>query len=213
MKTRKLTIILILAAVILAPLALAAAEKGPGSKKDRKKPSKPKPTSRSAAPARNSRGGELGQMLLGPMGKELKLTDKQQKKIEAIVKGAGEEVRQGRKAIQEVTRAWSEAVEEGTEAKIIAAGKTIGEAYAQQGLKKLAITKKLKAELTKEQIQQLKELQTKRQEQLQRRLSSRRKRDDSKKGDPKTGRKPRKSKTKKTQKPEKPEKTEKTEKL
>ena len=85
MKTRKLTIVLILAAVILAPMALAASEKGPGSKKDRKRPLKPKPTSRSLSPSRSSRG-ELGQMLLGPMGKELKLTDKQQKKIKAIVK-------------------------------------------------------------------------------------------------------------------------------
>jgi len=197
MKTRKLAIILILAAVILAPMALAASKEGPrGSKKDRGRPPKPKPTSRMAAPTRGSGGGDLGKMLLGSMGKELKLTDKQQKKIKAISKESKTKIQEGRKAIQEAIRSMGAAVEDGTEARIIAVGKTIGDAFTQQALKKAVVTRTIKAELTKEQLLKLKELQAKEKEQMQRRSSQRGKRDEPKKRDSKAGRKSKKPKTK-----------------
>ena len=206
MKTRKLTITLILAAIILAPLALAAAEENPrGSKKERGRPPRQKPTSRPAPPTRGSARGDLAQMLLGPMGQKLKLTDEQQKKIKAISEDSKTTILEGRKAVQKATLAWREAVEEGTEAKIIAAGKTVGDAFTQQGLKKAAVTRNIKAELTKEQLLKFKELQAKRKEQMQRRPVPRGKADDPKKRDSKAGRKPKKSKTKKTKKPEKTE--------
>ena len=203
MKTRKLTIIFILAAVVLAPLALAAAEEKPrGSKKDRRQPPRQKTATRAnrpAPPTRSPGRGDLAQMLLGPMGQNLKLTDQQQKKIKAIAEDSKNTIQEGRKAIQKATREWNEVVEEGTEEKIIAASKTIGEAFTKQGLKKAAVTKKIKAELTEEQLLKLKELQAKRKEQMQRRSSLREKGDVPKKRGSKTGgKKPKKSKTKKT---------------
>ncbi len=198
MKTRKLTITLILAAVILAPMALAASKEDPrGGKGGREQAPKQKAKSRPVAPTRGSRGGDLGQMLLGSMSKELKLTDEQQKKIRAIVKDSRTETQESRKAVQVALRALSEATEDGTEAKIIAAGKTVGDAFTQQALKKALAAKAVKAELTKEQLQKLEELKAKRKEQMQKRGAQRVKADDSKKRDSKAGRKPRKPKTKK----------------
>jgi len=198
MKTRKLTITLILAAVILAPMALAAVEDGPRSdKKDRGQPPRQKPQTRMAMPTRNPRGGDLGQMLLGPMGREFNLTDEQQKKLKTITKESRTETQKSRGVVQKALKALGEAVEEGTEAKIVAAGKTVGDAFTQQALKKAAVIKKVKAELTKEQLLKLEELKAKRKEQMQQRNDLRKKADDSKKRTPKTGGKSKKTKTKK----------------
>lgn len=200
MKTRKLTITLILVAVILAPMALAAAEESPrGAKKDRKQPPRQRPNSRMTAPTptRNTRGGDLGQMLLGPMGREFNLTDEQQKKLKAITKESRAETQKNRKAIQEAFKALNEAVEEGTEAKIVAAGKIVGEAYTQQALKRAAVTKKVKAELTKEQLTKLEELKAERKKQMQQRNNQRRQADDSRKRTPKTDGRSGRTKTKK----------------
>ena len=174
MKAKTLTIALILTAVLLAPLAWAEPEDGPRGDRDGWR--------RQGQGSRGGRdqghpgmrqgpggGGNFAQMLLGRMGEKLDLTDEQKKAIKTIAEEAKTDIQEGREAVREAMKALHEAAENGTEAEIIAAGKAAGDALTEQALNRAGVAKKIKAELTEEQIAQLKEMKAKMKERMQQR--------------------------------------------
>lgn len=175
MKTKTLTITFILAAIILAPLALAAPDDGPRRPRGNQDSWQGQgPRGGGEQGRRGMRqgpggGGNFAQMLLGRMGKKLELTEEQKEAIEAIAEEAETEMKESREAVREAMKALHEAAENGSEAEIIAAGKAAGDALTQQALNKAAVSKKIKAELTEEQIAKLEEMKAKMKERMQQR--------------------------------------------
>lgn len=182
MKTKTLIITLILAAVILVPLALAVPKGGPRGGQGQGGQVGQRGQGQGAqrgqgqgamARTRDPRGGDFAQMLLGRMSQELNLSNEQKEKIKAISKKSGAEAQKSRKVVYEAMQVLNEAAEEGTEAKIIAAGKSVGEAMTQQALEKAAVIKIIKAELSKEQLTKLAESQAKMKERIQQMVQDR----------------------------------------
>ncbi len=161
MKTKTLTISVLLLAVVLTPLAIAEpGQRGP----------------RGGHGERGGFGGHPGmgrgdmrQFLLGRMGDRLELTDEQRTEIEGILEDCKEDREATRTAIQEAMKALHEAAENGNEAEIIAAGKAAGDALTNQALEKAATMKAVKAVLTDEQIVQLEEIKAEMKERMQQR--------------------------------------------
>ncbi len=158
MTTKKLTILVVLAAVILTPMALAAPENGPGGGRG------PRGEGRMGMRPQGGRGGGMAQMLLGRMGEELNLTEAQKESIKAIADESGPAVQEDRQAVRDAMQALNDAADNGDEAAIKAAGKAAGDALTQQALKRAAVSKKIKAVLTDEQNKKLQELRAQMQE-------------------------------------------------
>jgi Spy/CpxP family protein refolding chaperone len=179
MKTKTLTISVLLLAVVLAPLAMAADEdyaprRGPhggqrGPRGPRGGQCGPEQGPGGFGGQHGMRQGNMGQFLLGRMGDRLELTDEQRTEIEGIVESCKEDAEAIRDAIQEAMKALHETATEGTEEEIAAAGKAVGDAFTQQALKRAKTAKQIKEVLTEEQQAQLKELKVEMKEKMQQR--------------------------------------------
>lgn len=171
MKTKTLTISLILLAVILAPLAIAEepAPRGPRGGQGRGD-FQGRPGGFGGHPGMGPmEQGGFAKRLLGRIGDKLELTEEQRESIQAIVESNEENAKESRKAIHEAMQALHEAAAEGTEAEIIAAGKALGDAFTEQALQRANIMKQVKEVLTDEQIEQLGELKAQMKERMQQR--------------------------------------------
>ena len=180
MKTKALTISILLLAIVLAPLAMAE-EYGPrGPRGPRGGQGGPHDGYGQGRGPRGGYGqerghfggrpgmgeGGLGLFFLGRMGQRLNLTEEQKEQIKAIIE-TNKEDETCREKIHEAMKALNEAAAEGKEAEIIAAGKALGEAFTQQALKRADTMKQVKAVLTEEQLAQLEELKTEMKERMQ----------------------------------------------
>ena len=172
MKTRTLTLSILLLAVILAPLAMAqrGPQRGPGSGEC---PDSQRPGGFGGRQGGGFGGhpgmgrGDMGQFLLGRMGDKLGLTEEQRTEIKGILENCKENQEATKGTIQEGMKALHEAAEDGTEAEIIAAGKALGDALTNQALQKSATMKAVKAVLTDEQVAQLDEIKAGMKERMQ----------------------------------------------
>jgi len=167
MKTKHLILIVLLAVLILAPLALAAPENSSRGPRGGQDGSGQGQGPMAMGPQNPGSGGNIAQMLLGRMGERLGLSNEQKKNIKAIAKKAKRKMKENREAIQKAMQAFQKATEDGTEAEIIAAGKVAGDALIEQALNRSAVAKKIKAELTEKQNAQLKEMKTKMKKRMQ----------------------------------------------
>ncbi|MBC8379473.1 MAG: Spy/CpxP family protein refolding chaperone [Planctomycetes bacterium] len=177
MKTKHLILTVLLAALIVAPLALAApgdGPRGPRDGQDGQQGQGPRGEGRMGMrPQGPGRGGNLAQMLQGRLGKELNLTDEQKEAIKTIADESKTALQEGRQAAQDAMQALHEAADSGTEAEIIAAGKAAGDALTQQALNKATVSNKIKAELTDEQLAKLEELKAEMKERFEQRRQER----------------------------------------
>ena len=166
MKTRTLTLSILLLAVILAPLAMAEkpAPRGPHGGQGRGN-FQGRPGGFGGHPGMGQ--GDIGQFILGRMGDKLELTDEQRTEIKGIFEDSKEDREALRTAVQEGMKALHEATEDGTEAEIIAAGQALGDALTNQALEKSATMKAVKAVLTDEQVAQLDEIKAGMKERMQ----------------------------------------------
>ena len=160
MKTRTLTISILLLAVVLAPLAMAAEEpapRGPRSGQGGRDRGdfQGRPGGFGGHPGF---GGDMGGFLLGRLADRLELTEDQRAEIKAIMEGTRPEAEEARKAVAEAMKALHEATSDGTEAEIIAAGKAVGDAFTEQALLRATGWKQIKEVLTAEQLAKLEEL-------------------------------------------------------
>lgn len=174
MKAKTLVIGLILAAFVLAPLAMAAEEppqRGPrgGQGQGPRGSQRQGPRGDQGQGLRGQRGFGRGFDPLGRVLNQLDLTAEQQEKVDAIREENRDKTRQTRTAVREAMQTLNEATEKGTEAEIIAAGKTLGDAFTQQALHRAKTTKQIKAVLTEEQLKELDKLQTEMKERMQQR--------------------------------------------
>jgi Spy/CpxP family protein refolding chaperone len=168
MKTRTLTLSILLLAVVLAPLAMAEEParrgprggQGPGNFHGR-------PGGFGGLPGMGQ--DDIGRFILGRMGDRLELTEEQRTEIKGIFEDSKEDRQASRTAVQEGMKALHEATEDGTEAEIIAAGKELGDALTNQALQKSATMKAVKAVLTEEQVAQLDEIKAEMKERMQQR--------------------------------------------
>jgi Spy/CpxP family protein refolding chaperone len=97
------------------------------------------------------RGGFGGGMMIGRMAKQLDLSEKQQQQIEEITESARQQAQTDGQAVREAMQNLNEAAENGDEAAIKTAGKTVGDAMVQLALNRAAVAKKVQAILTPEQ--------------------------------------------------------------
>ena len=164
MKTKTLAISILLLAVVLAPLAMAEepAQRGPRGGQG----------GRSNFQRRSGGfGGHpgMGGFLLGRMGDKLELTEEQRTEIKGILEDCKEDQETTRTAVREAMKALHEAAADGTKAEIIAAGKTVGDAFTEQALLRAATMKQVKELLTDEQLTQFEELKAQMKERFQQR--------------------------------------------
>ena len=127
MKTKTLTISILLLVVVLAPLAMAEPDqRGPRGGREHRNFQGP----------RGGFGGHpgMGGFLLGRMADKLELTEAQRAEIKAITEGTRPEAEEAREAVREAMKALHEATANGTEAEIIAAGKAVGDTLTEQAL-------------------------------------------------------------------------------
>jgi len=166
MKTKAITIGIVLMAMVLVPLTLAAEDNaapaprggqgGPGGE-----------------PREAMRGGMMGDMQGRMMMQQLDLTEEQQAKIKAIQEENRTQMQDARKAVQEANQALQEAIESGTDDQIMAAGKALGEAYGKEGVLRAQTQRKINAVLTPEQQAKMKELKTQMRDRMQQRMQDR----------------------------------------
>ncbi len=169
MKTRTLTISILLLAIVLAPLAMAERnQRGPHSGREHGNFHK-RPGGFSGHPG-------MGGFLLGRMADKLELTDEQRADIKAITEEAKPEAEEVRQAVREAMKALHEATADGTEAEIIAAGKAVGDTMTEQALLRAARMKQRAARmerieeiLTDEQFAQFEELKAEMKKRMQQR--------------------------------------------
>ncbi len=162
MKTRTLTISILLLAIVLAPLAMAERnQRGPHSGRECGDFHK-RPGGFSGHPG-------MGGFLLGRMADKLELTDEQRADIKAITEEAKPEAEEVRQAVREAMKALHEATADGTKAEIIAAGKAVGDTMTEQALLRAATMKQIKEILTDEQLTQFEELKAEMKERMQQR--------------------------------------------
>jgi Spy/CpxP family protein refolding chaperone len=166
MKTRTLTLSILLLAVVLAPLAMAEepAPRGPRGGQGRGN-FQGGPGGFGGHPGMGQ--GDIGKFILGRIGDRLELTEEQRTEIKGIFEDSKEDRQASRTAVQEGMKALHEAAEDGTEAEIIAAGKALGDALTNQALQKSATMKAVKAVLTDEQVAQLDEIKAEMKERMQ----------------------------------------------
>lgn len=153
MNTKTLTLTVLLAALILTPLAIAAPDGAPRERGGR-------------GGFGGGRGG-MGNILNGRMAEELELTEAQKEKIKAITEKNREAAQTTRQAVRETMQALNDAVDGGDEATITTAGKAVGDAMTKQALLRAATSKSIKAELTEEQRAKFKELRAEMRERMQ----------------------------------------------
>ena len=156
MKTKTLTISILLLAAVLTPLAMA--KPGPRGGQER-----------GGFRGHPGMGGDMGGFLLGRMADKLDLTEEQRADIEAITDEAKPEAKEARQAVREAMRALHEATADGTEAEIIAAGKAVGDAMTEQALLRAITMKQIKEILTDEQLAEFEELKAEMRERMQQR--------------------------------------------
>lgn len=163
MNTKRFVLTLTLAAMILAPLAMAAP--------DDSRPGRGAGPGRAGMPgdrAAFGRGsGGIVQMLQGRMGEELNLTEEQRQSIRKITEESRTATQEHRQAVADAMQALNDAAEKGNEEAIKAAGKTAGEALTKQALQQAEVTKKVKAVLTEEQKTKLEELRKEMQQRME----------------------------------------------
>jgi Spy/CpxP family protein refolding chaperone len=174
MKTRTLTLSILLLAVILAPLAMAqrSPQRGPGSHDC------PDPQGPGGFGGRQGGGfgghpgmgrGDMGQFLLGRMGDKLGLTEEQRTEIKGILENCKENQEATKGAIPDAMKALHKAAEDGDEAAVDDAAKALADAFKQKALQKAATMKAVKALLTDEQVAQLDEIKAEMKERMQQR--------------------------------------------
>ena len=174
MKTRTLTLSILLLAVILAPLAMAqrGPQRGPGSGEC------PDPQRPGGFGGRQGGGfgghpgmgrGDMGQFLLGRMGDKLGLTEEQRTEIKGILENCKENQEATKGAIPDAMKALHKAAEDGDEAAVADAAKALADAFKQKALQKAATMKAVKALLTDEQVAQLDEIKAEMKERMQQR--------------------------------------------
>jgi Spy/CpxP family protein refolding chaperone len=171
MKKRTFTISLLLAACILAPLAMAEdapAPRGPRHGQGRNFQDRPGEFGGHPGMGPMEQGG-FAKHLLGRIGDKLELTEAQRESIQAIVDSNEENAKESRKAIRQAMQALHEAAAEGTEAEIIAAGKTLGDAFTELALQRSNSMKQVKEVLTDAQIEKWGELKAQMKERMQQR--------------------------------------------
>ena len=165
MKTKTLTISVLLLAMVLAPMALAADEPAPRG-----------PRGGYGGPGRGGlRGGPgMGGDMMGRMAQFLNLTEEQQEKIKAIHEEYRPKIQEAQQTVQEARQAVEEAIESGSDDEIMAAAKTLGEAIGNQGILKAQSQRKTKEVLTPEQQEKWEQMKKRRQEQMQQMRENRR---------------------------------------
>jgi len=176
MKTKTLTIGLIVMACVLAPLAMAGPNDGPGGQRG--------PHGKGGGSFGPHGGGgfqgrfqgpeagvgnNFAGMLLEGLGKRLNLTDDQKAQIKAILEVNMENMETARKSVGDSMMALNEAAGNGVKAEIIAAGKAVGDAFTEQALQRANIAKQAKAVLTEEQLAKLEEMKEQMKERMQQR--------------------------------------------
>jgi Spy/CpxP family protein refolding chaperone len=177
MKTRTLTISILLLAIVLAPLAMAeepvrrGSRGGQGGRERGDFQGRPGGYGGFGSQADGFRGGPgmgggLDGLLLGRLAERLELTEEQRAEIKAITEGTRPEAEEARKAVGEAMKALHEATDGGTEAEIIAAGKAVGDTFTQQALLRATTTKQIKEVLTAEQLAKLEELKAQMKERM-----------------------------------------------
>ena len=162
MNTKTLVLTVVLACIIVAPLAVAAPEGPRGGRGEG-----PARGGFAGGQAAFGRGGDLGQMLLGRMADELNLSEAQRESIRNIVTDSRTATQENRQAVQEAMQALNDAADKGDEAAIKAAGKTAGDALIKQALQRAEVSKKVKAVLNSEQQAKLDQMQTQMRERMQ----------------------------------------------
>lgn len=166
MKTKTLAISILLLAIVLTPLAMGAEDRAP----------RPRGPRDGQGPAAGPRGefrggpGMGGDLLLGRMSEQLNLTEEQKAQIQTIQEENRPQMQEARQALQKANQTLQEAIENGTDDQIVAAGKALGEAYGKQGVVRAQAARKVKAILTPEQVKKMEELRTQMRERMQQRL-------------------------------------------
>ena len=165
MKTKTLTISILLLAVVLAPLTMAeeSTRRGPRDGQGRSE------QGRGGFGGHPGTGGDMGGFLLGRLADKLELTEEQRADIKAVTEEAKPEAEESRKAVRQAMKALHEATAEGTKAEIIAAGKAVGDAMTKQALLRAATMKQVKELLTDEQLAKFEELKAEMRERMQQR--------------------------------------------
>ncbi|MEN8126790.1 MAG: Spy/CpxP family protein refolding chaperone [Planctomycetota bacterium] len=160
MKTKTLTISILLLAMVLTPLAMAQPGGGPRGGHG------PRGGGYGGHPGPS---GDMGGFLLGRLADKLELTEEQRAEIKAIMEGTQPEAQEAREAVGEAMKALHEATADGTEAEIVAAGKAVGDAMTEQALLRAATMKQIKEVLTDEQLAKFEELKAEMRERMQQR--------------------------------------------
>ncbi|HOK95283.1 MAG TPA: Spy/CpxP family protein refolding chaperone [Anaerohalosphaeraceae bacterium] len=169
MKTRTVVIVAVVVAAVLAPMVMAAPDAaGPRGQRGQGGPEGMQGM-RGGFGFGGMMGGDTLSMLLGRAAEDIGLTDSQRTKLEAIREENREKTQELQTAVRDATMALNEAVEEGNDAKITAAGKALGDAYTKQALHRAAVTKQVKAVLTQEQLTKLQDLRTQMRERMMQR--------------------------------------------
>jgi len=163
MKTRTLTISVLLLAMVLAPMALAADEPAPRG-----------PRGGQGGPGAGRGGfrggpGMGGDMMMERMIQQLNLTDAQQQKITAIQEESSPKMQETQQAVREAQVALQKAIQDGADDEIMAAGKAVGEALGKQGIVRAQTQRKINAVLTPEQQAKMKEMRETMRERMQNR--------------------------------------------
>ena len=167
MKTRTLTISILLLAIVLAPLAMAEpGQRGPRSGQGGRERGdfQGRPGGFGGHPGM---GGDMGGFLLGRLADKLELTEEQRAEIKAITEGTRLEAEEAREAVREAMKALHEATAGGIEAEIIAAGKAVGDTMTEQALLRATTMKQIKEVLTDEQLAEFEELKAEMRERMQ----------------------------------------------
>ena len=100
---------------------------------------------------------------------QLDLTEEQKEKIKSIREANRTQTQEARQAVRQANMSLQEAIESGSDAEIIAAGKVLGEAYGKQGVLRAQTERKIEAILTPEQQAKMKELKAQMRERMQQR--------------------------------------------
>ena len=149
MKTKNITISLLFLAMVMAPLAIAEED--------------------AATPPIGPRIGGHGQLLPGPVGEKLGLTEEQKETIKGIIENSKADAKTTKDATPDAMKALDEAAEGGDEAAIAAAAKTLADAIASKAVKRVSTDKAIKAVLTEEQNAQLETMKAEMKDRIQQR--------------------------------------------
>lgn len=172
MKTKTLIISTLLLAIVLAPAAMATEERprGPrGGQAGQGRPVQGRGGFGGQPGSFRGPGGMGGGDMMSRLAGRLDLTEEQQDKIRAIQEEGREGSREAMTAVREAHAALQEAIEEGTDEEITAAGKKLGKAYGKQGVLRAQTARKIESVLTPEQKAELEELKAQMKERMQQR--------------------------------------------